>query len=257
MPMRHRPDRGFRPAQSHLPQRLVRPCARLGAADAQPGHPALQLRLHGLPGLRGAQRQRRPVHHRPDRPRCAGAGRPPGLAAVQPGGALDGRPGHPAGAGRCARAGAGAGGPHAGARQRRAFRRRGLGLLLQRRSRRGGAPGHPGPDHRQPPHRRVAGRTWSSPRSHTPTSKPSMPISRPGPRPASSSASRARPCRCWWWPASTIRPWASETCKATWLQHYPNARLEVMANAGHYPMDETPVALATVIEKFLREAVAS
>jgi len=49
----------------------------------------------------------------------------------------------------------------------------------------------------------------------------------------------------------------AETCKATWLQHYPNARLEVMANAGHYPMDETPVALATVIEKFLREVVSA
>ena len=48
-----------------------------------------------------------------------------------------------------------------------------------------------------------------------------------------------------------------ETCKATWLQHYPNARMEVMANAGHYPMDETPVALATAIEKFLREVVPS
>ena len=48
-----------------------------------------------------------------------------------------------------------------------------------------------------------------------------------------------------------------ETCKATWLQHYPNARLEVMSNAGHYPMDETPVALATVVEKFLREVVAA
>ena len=48
-----------------------------------------------------------------------------------------------------------------------------------------------------------------------------------------------------------------ETCKATWLQHYPNARLDVMSNAGHYPMDETPVALATVVEKFLREVVAA
>ncbi len=47
----------------------------------------------------------------------------------------------------------------------------------------------------------------------------------------------------------------AETCKATWLKHYPNARLEVMANAGHYPMDETPVALATLMETFLRGVV--
>ena len=47
----------------------------------------------------------------------------------------------------------------------------------------------------------------------------------------------------------------AETCRATWLKHYPNARLEVMGNAGHYPMDETPVALATVVESFLREAM--
>ena len=47
----------------------------------------------------------------------------------------------------------------------------------------------------------------------------------------------------------------ADTCRATWLQHYPNVRLEVMANAGHYPMDETPVALATVVEAFLREVL--
>ena len=43
----------------------------------------------------------------------------------------------------------------------------------------------------------------------------------------------------------------AETCRATWLVHYPDATLEVMANAGHYAMDETPVALASVIEAFL------
>lgn len=44
----------------------------------------------------------------------------------------------------------------------------------------------------------------------------------------------------------------AEVMKATYLAWYPNAELEVMANAGHYPMNETPVALATAIEGFLR-----
>lgn len=44
-----------------------------------------------------------------------------------------------------------------------------------------------------------------------------------------------------------------EVMKNTFLAWYRNAECEVMANAGHYPMDETPLALATSIEAFLRK----
>ncbi|MCZ2805518.1 alpha/beta hydrolase [Modestobacter sp. VKM Ac-2983] len=37
----------------------------------------------------------------------------------------------------------------------------------------------------------------------------------------------------------------------TFLQQYPNASLEVLPNAGHYAMFETPVALLTTVEHFL------
>jgi pimeloyl-ACP methyl ester carboxylesterase len=37
----------------------------------------------------------------------------------------------------------------------------------------------------------------------------------------------------------------------TWLAFYPNAELDVLANAGHYPMFETPAALVASIEGFL------
>lgn len=43
----------------------------------------------------------------------------------------------------------------------------------------------------------------------------------------------------------------ADAMRATWLSHYPNAELEEIANSGHYPMHETPVALVTTIESFL------
>ncbi|MFD9591948.1 alpha/beta fold hydrolase [Kitasatospora sp. NPDC059973] len=45
---------------------------------------------------------------------------------------------------------------------------------------------------------------------------------------------------------------SAELMRGTWLAHYPNADLEVLANSGHYPMHEVPVALATALEAFLR-----
>lgn len=42
-----------------------------------------------------------------------------------------------------------------------------------------------------------------------------------------------------------------ETVKQTYVPNFPGATIEVMANAGHYPMFETPVALATSINHFI------
>jgi pimeloyl-ACP methyl ester carboxylesterase len=44
---------------------------------------------------------------------------------------------------------------------------------------------------------------------------------------------------------------SAEVMEQTWLVFFPAAELEVLSNAGHYPMFETPVALATSIEEFL------
>lgn len=43
----------------------------------------------------------------------------------------------------------------------------------------------------------------------------------------------------------------AETVTQTWLPLYPNARLEIVANAGHYPMFEAPVHLATLVNDFV------
>jgi pimeloyl-ACP methyl ester carboxylesterase len=43
----------------------------------------------------------------------------------------------------------------------------------------------------------------------------------------------------------------AEFMEQAWLQVYPNSELEVLRGSGHYPMFETPVALALSIEEFL------
>ncbi len=42
-----------------------------------------------------------------------------------------------------------------------------------------------------------------------------------------------------------------QTMKGSWLRHLPSGELELLANAGHYSMFETPVALVTSVEKTL------
>jgi pimeloyl-ACP methyl ester carboxylesterase len=43
----------------------------------------------------------------------------------------------------------------------------------------------------------------------------------------------------------------ADLAQQSWLKLHPGAELEVIPNAGHYPMWETPVVLATTIEEFL------
>ncbi len=37
----------------------------------------------------------------------------------------------------------------------------------------------------------------------------------------------------------------------TYLRRYPFATVDILENTGHYPMNETPLALVTAIERFL------
>jgi pimeloyl-ACP methyl ester carboxylesterase len=41
-----------------------------------------------------------------------------------------------------------------------------------------------------------------------------------------------------------------EVMERTWMSWYPNAHMEVIANAGHYPMHETAPALAATLQRF-------
>ncbi|MEU7553398.1 alpha/beta hydrolase [Streptomyces sp. NPDC044571] len=42
-----------------------------------------------------------------------------------------------------------------------------------------------------------------------------------------------------------------EAMRATWMQWYPNARLEVVPDTGHYGPEESPEAVAAAVERYL------
>ena len=45
---------------------------------------------------------------------------------------------------------------------------------------------------------------------------------------------------------------SAEFMRETFLKWYPNATLQTIENAGHYPMYETPVVLATMMEDHMK-----
>ncbi len=45
----------------------------------------------------------------------------------------------------------------------------------------------------------------------------------------------------------------AEVMRQTFLEWYVDAELEVLSGAGHYAMDETPIALATAVERLLTD----
>jgi pimeloyl-ACP methyl ester carboxylesterase len=47
---------------------------------------------------------------------------------------------------------------------------------------------------------------------------------------------------------------SANVMEQTWRVFFPDAELTILPDAGHYPMFESPVSLATSIEEFLRQA---
>lgn len=45
----------------------------------------------------------------------------------------------------------------------------------------------------------------------------------------------------------------TDAIKGTLMKWMPNAKLHTIANAGHYPMQETPIHFVTTIEAFMAE----
>ena len=43
----------------------------------------------------------------------------------------------------------------------------------------------------------------------------------------------------------------ADAMQATYMSWYEGCELEVIQNAGHYPMQETPIYLATLMERFM------
>jgi 3-oxoadipate enol-lactonase len=52
-----------------------------------------------------------------------------------------------------------------------------------------------------------------------------------------------------------MEPFTEQKAKETFLRWYPNAEIALCRNAGHYPQQEAPVYVATVVNEFLNRQV--
>ncbi len=145
-----------------------------------------------------------------------------------------------------------AGRPQPGAGRRGAHRRRGLGAVLWRAHR---TP-EPGRDHRLH-HREQADQdlyqpAWCSTRWTTPRSTAFAAYLQAWAKSdftAQAKVDTATPVKLI---VGVNDPALSaDVMEQTWLVFFPDAELTILPDAGHYPMFESPVSLATSIEEFL------